>query len=68
MQDIRRRVRDSGKTLTRGGGTIDCHAPHVAKAFNNTTVTGNEIGYTSRRILTVVSKAFLKADSTSGSF
>lgn len=31
MQDIRRRVRDSGKTLTRGGGTIDCHAPHASK-------------------------------------
>jgi len=26
VQDISRRVRDRGKTLTRGGGTIDCHA------------------------------------------
>ena len=26
MQDISRRVRDRGKTSTRGGGTIDCHA------------------------------------------
>ncbi len=31
MQDICRRVRDSGKTLTRGGETIYCHAPHASK-------------------------------------
>ena len=26
MQDISGMVRGNGKTLTRGGGTIDCHA------------------------------------------
>ncbi len=36
VQDISRRVRDHGKTSTRGGGTIDCHAPHAGKALNNT--------------------------------
>ncbi len=36
MQDICPRVRDSGKILTRGGETIDCHAPHASKALNNT--------------------------------
>jgi hypothetical protein len=36
VQDISRRVRDHRKTLTRGGGTIDCDAPHASKALNNT--------------------------------
>jgi hypothetical protein len=26
VQNISRRVRDNGETLTRGGETIDCHA------------------------------------------